>query len=324
MNIRNFFPRPSHKDDCQEEKEEEVEIDSEVTEEETEGKDEEEIKQASKRRKNISRISLDISNPEFREKIKEFQMQNFYCYENIINQQTVQNDMRSWIKHEFGSGLIMSDIFAFGALYICDLSKVLKASDILENCNNDKIIRPEDYGEDKYKCFCGHSISADNVFRITNTDTGKWIDVGCDCIEKEELMSINKFRGWMDKLEEFKKERRSERSKKLRDKKKREKEEQEKIEEQKRIEEKLKEQKRIEEEKLKRIHAEYRQCVSCKKHKILKTEKSYVSQCGNCYGLEHNYRACVRCKEHTISPKTDTKFKKCYNCNNKIHRWWIG
>lgn len=310
-----------------------------------------------KKSPNKSVISFNIADPIIRQKVIEFQNMDFKCYLELQEQQRVQVEMRKYIKNNFDV-TIMSDVFALAALYICNLTNVLTNKDILKNCKLEQLDRPNDGILEKgsgYQCICCHNISPDYIFRLTNEDTGKWIDTGSDCILKEELITNEKFKKWADEIELIKKEI-SKKKDKINKKwitlvtniyKKRKqdeedlrhriwREEQERIlsekkerilsEKKERILMELEEKNLREVEIIKQLQLNYNPCLDCSKYNVDKNI-SYKTRCNDCYAVfkakEKGNLQCDICLKYNVpKAKYNPKYKNkyCFNCNPNIKR----
>lgn len=302
-------------------------------------------------------ISFNIADPIIRQKVIEFQKMDFKCCSKLHDQQLVQQDMRNYIKDNFDV-TIMPDVFALGALYICDLTNVLTNKDILKNCKWIQYLRAEDGIIEKgsgYQCICCHNIAPQFIFRLTNQDTGKWIDTGSDCILKEELMTNEKFKKWADEIELIRKEI-SKKKDKINKKwvtlvkniyKKRKqdeedlrhriwREEQERIwreEQERRLSEKkerilmeLEEQNLRAVEIIKQLQLNYKPCLDCSEYNVDKNN-IFKTRCNDCYAdfkaKEKGNLQCDICLKYKVpKAKYNPKYKNkyCFNCNPNLKR----
>ena len=231
-----------------------------------------------------------LFNEEFKEIIKELKTQpELEMMKNCVEVETLhacQGVIRNYINEKYPT-LIKNKMPDFFAIFICliiNMDNYHSWEEITDTFLEINRSRDIEHGmNDHYNCSCGHYIMAKNSFIITHYDTEINLLLGCECIEKSEI--VNNFK-------EIKKTRQA-LVRKI--------ETEQKKKEIKRLQEEVEKERldsiRAENEELEIIRAEKRakakiakeqhfkecplQCVYCEKH-VKKTYRDNL--CGDCFG----------------------------------------
>lgn len=285
----------------------------------------------------MSIVDFDIMDVTVMERIRILQGENISCSVDIYQQQKNQHHMRERIELQFNRLLKTKNrkpnmfglaIYVYGHIDESIIqSNICRQYEAIADINfiMDDVNQSETIGE-KFKCICGQSVSPENIYKITNTITGKWLHVGSECVKKHAIISTEQLKILSKRRKDEKKRRKKELEQEMErirleheQNQLRQQQEQLRQQREQENEERIKKIKEQEEQIQLEYNRQFLMCPECGNRNIPIDKKRYWTMCKNCYynskilQSQTDNRVCVDCNK-TIESNKPLYITRCIAC----------